>query len=191
MKDQKPEYKIIRSNRKTIGLSMTSEGLIVRAPNRASVRSIEKMVRENEAWIAKAALRQQRVNLAVAEQGPLTPEDIADLTARAKAVFPERVAHYAPLVGVTPGRITIRCQKSKWGSCSRKGNLNFNCLLLLAPDEVLDAIVVHELCHIKIMNHSRDFYDEVLRVHPDYRQCRKWIKTNGEVLMNRAAACRK
>lgn len=191
MKDQKRDYKIIRSNRKTIGLSMTSEGLIVRAPYRASISKIEEVIWQNHNWIETAFLKQKLNEMVVADKGPITAEDIAELTARAKAVFPERVAHYAPLVGVEPGKITIRCQKSKWGSCSRKGNLNFNCLLLLAPAEVLDAIVVHELCHMKQMNHSKAFYDEVLRVYPDYKEWRRWLKENGDIIMMRAAAGRK
>ena len=93
------------------------------------------------------------------------------------------MAHYAPLVGVSYGRITIRCQRTRWGSCSSKGNLNFNCLLMLAPPEVLDCIVVHELCHRKEMNHSQRFYAEVLRVMPDYRERYKWLKENGHMLM--------
>ncbi|MBQ1233170.1 MAG: M48 family metallopeptidase, partial [Clostridia bacterium] len=78
-----------------------------------------------------------------------------------------------------------RTQKTRWGSCSSKGNLNFNCLLLLAPPEVLDCIVVHELCHRKQMNHSSAFYAEVLRVMPDYHTRHAWLKKNGTALMGR------
>ena len=88
--------------------------------------------------------------------------------------IPERVRHYAPLVGVSFGRITIRNQRSLWGSCSAKGNLNFNCLLMLTPPEVIDSVIVHELCHRKEMNHSKAFYAEVRRVFPDYW---KWDKS--------------
>ena len=112
-------------------------------------------------------------------------EEIRDLASRALEVIPERVAFYAPRIGVTYGRITIRNQKSKWGSCSSKGNLNFNCLLMLTPPEVLDSIVVHELCHRKEMNHSERFYEEVLKVFPDYWKWHKWLKENGPVLMSR------
>ncbi|MBR2976667.1 MAG: M48 family metallopeptidase, partial [Oscillospiraceae bacterium] len=108
------------------------------------------------------------------------------LTERAKLVFPERVRHFAPLVGTDYGRITIRCQKTRWGSCSSKGNLNFNCLLLLAPPEVLDSVVVHELCHRKQLNHSPRFYAEVLRVLPDYPRLHGWLKEHGAALLRRA-----
>ncbi len=80
------------------------------------------------------------------------------------------------------GNDAIRSQRTKWGSCSAKGNLSFNCLLMLAPPEFLDSIVVHELCHRKEMNHSKRFYAEVLRVFPEYRKWNKWLKENGWLL---------
>ena len=98
-------------------------------------------------------------------------------------VIPERVKYYAPQIGVRCGRITIRNQKTRWGSCSAKGNLNFNCLLMLTPPEVIDSVVVHELCHLKEMNHSKKFYDEILRVYPDYKKWDKWLKQNGSGIM--------
>ena len=83
------------------------------------------------------------------------------------------------------GRIAVRCQKSKWGSCSAKGNLNFNCLLLLAPQEVLDYVVVHELCHLREMNHSARFWQYVAAVIPDHRERRRWLREHGAELMAR------
>ena len=115
----------------------------------------------------------------------LTEAEIDELKARAAEVIPARVSYYAQIVGVEYGRITIRCQKTRWGSCSSKGNLNFNCLLMLAPPEVLDSVVVHELCHLKEMNHSKAFYDEVLRAYPNYKQDHQWLKEHGSELMSR------
>ena len=83
------------------------------------------------------------------------------------------------------GHITIRHQSSRWGSCSKKGNLNFNCLLMLAPAEVRDYVVVHELCHLLHMNHSKSFWREVARVMPNYRQPYNWLKENGGLLLAR------
>lgn len=98
--------------------------------------------------------------------------------------IPQRVRMFAPIVGVEYGRITIRMQKSRWGSCSSKGNLNFNCLLMAMPEEVRDYVVVHELCHRKQMNHSDKFWAEVEKVLPDYKVSRKWLRDNGEEIMN-------
>ena len=115
----------------------------------------------------------------------LTDAEINELKKEAESVIPRRVEYFAGVVGVEYGRITIRCQKTRWGSCSSKGNLNFNCLLMLAPHEVLDSVVVHELCHLKVMNHSQAFYDEVLRAYPNYREDHQWLKDHGGQLMAR------
>ena len=116
---------------------------------------------------------------------PLTMDELMELANKLMQIIPERVQYYAAKIGVTYGKITIRNQRSRWGSCSSKGNLNFNCLLALTPPEVIDSVVVHELCHRKEMNHSSRFYAEVLRVYPDYRKWDKWLKENGGKLMRR------
>ncbi|MDE6567167.1 MAG: M48 family metallopeptidase, partial [Lachnospiraceae bacterium] len=93
--------------------------------------------------------------------------------------------YYARQIGVDYGRITIRNQKTRWGSCSGKGNLNFNCLLMLAPAEIQDYVVVHELCHRREMNHSPRFWAEVAKIMPDYQERRKWLKEHGQEIMRR------
>ena len=178
------EYELIRSNRKTLAIEIKGDSLLVRAPLRATHADITAFLQKHKEWIDKH-LEKSRAQQAVAAEMKLTMDDIRALADRAMEVIPARVKYYAPLVGVTYGRITIRNQRSKWGSCSSKGNLNFNCLLMLAPAEVLDSVVVHELCHRKEMNHSDRFYAEVLRVFPQYHKCHKWLKENGPFLMSR------
>ena len=179
------QYKIIRSRRKTLGLEICEAALVVRAPMEVSDETVARFVERNRAWIDRQ-LSLAKVRLREADaQPPLTRQDILALAARAKEVIPRRVAHYADLLGVSYGSITVRNQRSKWGSCSAKGNLNFNCLLMLAPPEVLDAIVVHELCHRKEMNHSKAFWHEVLCVYPEYKKWEDWLKKNGTTLMRR------
>ena len=114
----------------------------------------------------------------------LSKEEIRSLGEKALEVIPERVAYYAPLVGVKYGRITIRNYKSKWGSCTSSGKLKFNCILMLAPPKVVDSVVVHELCHILQLNHSDKFYAEVLRVFPDYWKWDAWLDEHGALLWN-------
>ena len=87
-----------------------------------------------------------------------------------------RVEYFAPLVGVTYNRIFIKEQKTRWGSCSSLGNLNFNWKLILLDEELLDYVVVHELAHRKQMNHSPTFWVEVERVLPDYRERRRRLR---------------
>ena len=180
------DYKIIRSNRKSLGLEIKPDGqVIVRAPMRLSEREIQRFVIQHEDWIRKhlEIVKQKQENRPEIER--LTMQEIQELADQALKVIPQRVAYYAPKVGVSYGKITIRNQKSRWGSCSSKGNLNFNCLLMLTPPEVIDSVVVHELCHRKEMNHSDRFYAEVLRVFPDYWKWNKWLKENGGELIQR------
>lgn len=176
---------IIRSNRKTIGLEVNGNGLIIRAPLQATDAEINDFILQHKSWIEKHLNKVEEHQKALKEVVPLTAEEVRVLADKALKVIPQRVKFYAQKVGVTYGRIAIRNQRSKWGSCSSKGNLNFNCLLVLTPMEVLDSVVVHELCHRKEMNHSDAFYNEVLRVFPDYWRCDKWLKENGDLLMKR------
>ena len=176
-------YEIIRSDRKTLALEIRQGRLVVRAPRRASAAAIEDMIRSHARWIETNLARERARAERARACGRLTEARLAELAEQARRTIPQRAAYYAPLVGVTYGRVTIRTQRSKWGSCSAKGNLSFNCLLMLAPPRVLDSVVVHELCHRLRMDHSARFYAEVLRVMPDYREQYGWLKENGGVLM--------
>ncbi len=175
-------YELIRSRRKTLALQLKPDGtVLVRAPLLASRWRIESFLREHAEWVEK-----QRKKLARRGQTEkLSREELAELKKRARPVFLARTAYYAPLVGVGAERVTVRSQRTKWGSCSSRGGLNFNCLLLLAPEEVLDYVVVHELCHRLEMNHSPRFWEEVRRVLPDYERARRWLRKNGNALMAR------
>lgn len=180
------KVQIIRSSRKTVAVQITPEAeIIVRAPMRMPEREIRRFLEEKSDWIAKT-LQKVRAQKEQALEEPLRDADIRALAQRAKEVFPERVAYFAPKVGVSWGRITIRNQSTRWGSCSSQGNLNFNCLLMLAPQEVVDYVVVHELSHRKHMNHSAAFWSQVEKVLPDYRTQVNWLKINGGTLMARA-----
>lgn len=169
-------------------LQMTDRGLLVRAPLLATEAQINRFVRQNSAWIEKQQRAREQRRAEVAELGVLTPADIEMLAEKAREYIPGRVEYYAGIVGVKYGRVTIRNQKTRWGSCSSKGNLNFNCLLMLTPPEVIDSVVVHELCHLKEMNHSQRFYDEVYRVFPQYDKWHRWLRKNGKMLMERMKA---
>lgn len=171
-------YRIIRSSRKTVAIQIRADGeVVVRAPNRMSAADILRFVERKRSWIEKHQPRQQLPKW--------TDAEIQTLVQQAKAVIPARVADYAAILGVTYGRVTVRSQRTRWGSCSAKGNLNFNCLLMLAPEAVLDYVVVHELCHRKHMDHSPHFWAEVEGILPNYRESRRWLKENGPLLVGR------
>lgn len=179
-------YRLIRSDRKTVALELRPDtGLTVRAPRWATDREIEAFVLSHRAWIDTHIARMAAQTAQREALPKLTRDELDALAREALDYIPRRVAHFAPLVGVTYGRITIRNQKTRWGSCSGKGNLNFNCLLMLAPQEVLDSVIIHELCHRLVANHSEAFYREVLRVMPDYRIYDKWLREHGRELLSR------
>jgi len=184
-RDSSIDYELIRSRRKTISAEIRGGHLLIRAPKQSSEDEIEAFLRRHRAWIESHLAKVQARREALAEPVKLTPEELDRLTEQAKLLIPQRVAYYAPLVGVDYSRITIRRQHTRWGSCSSKGNLSFNCLLMLTPPEVLDGVVVHELCHRRQMNHSARFYAELARVYPAYPQCRRWLKENGAYLLDR------
>lgn len=174
-------YRLIRSNRKTISLQITPTGeLVVRCPSRMRKADADAFVISKENWI-----RKHLPDLSVRALPPYTAEELQEMGREALTDLPARVARLAAVVGVTYGSITIRNQRTRWGSCSGKGNLNFNCLLMRMPPEVREYVVVHELCHRKEMNHSASFWAEVERVLPDYREYRKWLKDNGGALIAR------
>ena len=185
---EKISYQLIRSRRKTLGLELRPEGLIVRAPLRATNRQIEYFVEQHRQWIRQHREKLEWQKRQAAELPALTEVELKKLAESARQYIPEWVQYYAPKVGVDYGSITIRSQKSRWGSCSSKGNLSFNCLLMLTPPEVIDSVVVHELCHRKEMNHSAAFYAHVLRVFPEYQMWRRWLKENGPALLLRVRA---
>lgn len=185
--------KIIRSNRKTLAIQINPDlSVTVRAPMYAPQSDIERILREKESWIQKhiEKIREQEakkkeIQGESVESEYLTNEEIKKLADKALQHIPKRVSYYAKQIGVTYRKITIRNQKTRWGSCSSKGNLNFNCLLMLTPPEVIDYVIVHELCHRKEMNYSGAFWAEVEKVIPDYKEQVKWLKENGGKIIGR------
>ncbi len=103
-------------------------------------------------------------------------------TGRGLQRLPARVAYYAPKVGVTPGRLGIRELGYRWASCSPHGNLAFHWKCMMAPMTVIDYLVVHELCHLRILDHTQAFWNEVDKILPDYRERKDWLKKNGAAL---------
>lgn len=184
MLNEKISYQIIRSQRKTMSLEIKSDGqIIVRAPLRLSQVRIRRFVEQKQEWILKNLEKIQKMEVQRETVPGLSKEERTRLQQEACRKIPERTAYFAGKIGVSYGRITLRQQKTRWGSCSANGNLNFNWLLILAPPEVLDYVVVHELCHRRQMNHSQAFWNEVSAVLPGYKEQKKWLKDNGWKLM--------
>lgn len=179
------DIQIIRSRRKSLALQVKNSRVIVRAPLHVSQAYIQAFVKQQNTWIQKQLQSQEEQQKELDAIEKLSAEELTTLTKQAKDSIPIRCEYFARLLGVSYSSITIRHQKTRWGSCSAKGNLNFNCLLMLAPDEVRDSVIVHELCHRLEMNHSQRFYDCVNRVYPEYDQAHGWLKKNGAKLLAR------
>lgn len=173
---------IIRSNRKTIAIEIKDDcRVVVRAPLTMGKKDILGFISDKSSWIEKHLKAMKARQEAVSVK--FTYAEIRELAKAAKEDISERVRCFAPRVGVSVGRITIRSQKTRWGSCSSKGNLNFNCLLMCCPRQVRDYVVVHELCHRKELNHSDRFWAEVARTLPDYQIWRRWLKEHGREII--------
>jgi predicted metal-dependent hydrolase len=215
---------IIRTKRKTIALIVRPDGtLLVRAPMRASNRSIQEFVATNTRWIEKTRTRirdsapplakqyvpgeqfeylgqvypleivtDQRKSLLL-EEGKFklaaSAKDGATLVferwyrEQARQVLQERVELFAGQNGFRYSRIGVTAARTRWGSCSAKGALNFSWRLIQAPIEAVDYVVVHELVHTLIHNHSKKFWKSVEQILPDYRTRRKWLRSNGQRLL--------
>lgn len=178
------KIKILYSARKTLALEIKTPGeLLIRAPKGLFRQKILNFVAEKEKWIQKNMKRMAEREAERQIFHRVSEEEIKMLTDAAKREISGIVAEYADKMGVDYGRITIRHQKTRWGSCSSKGNLNFNCYLMLAPQEVLEYVVVHELAHRKEMNHSKAFWKIVEQYKPNYKWSKRWLKEEGVKLL--------
>lgn len=172
------EYELIRSDRRSISVEITSDArAVVRAPKQMSLQDIEKFLISKYSWISShITAADERVANAGDALSDAEKEDLLD---RAETLIVPRVKHFASVMGVRYGRINIGLQKTRFGSCSRHGNLSFNALLALMPQEILDYVVVHELSHIKHMDHSSAFWAEVEKYIPNYVSRRAWLHDHG------------
>ena len=171
-------YELIRAKRRSMSLKVDLDGTItVRAPYRMPVQTADWFVEGHRDWIEVRLKAGARI---MAERPAYTNKERAEGRKRAAEIIEARCRYYAPVMGVSYGTVTIREQKTRWGSCSAKGNLNFNWKLVLMPPEILDYVVVHELAHRIQMNHSAAFWAEVGKILPDYKERRQWLKVNGQ-----------
>lgn len=186
MKIGEYNVEVRRSKRKSAAIKITADmQIVVFVPLYVSDNEIERMVISKSKWIDEHMLKVQSTIDERSKLEKITFEQVKELADQAVEYIPKRVKYYAEKENFVYNKITIKNLVSRWGSCSTKGNLNFNCLLMLTPDYVIDYIVVHELCHLREMNHSEKFWTEVEKIMPDYQRAELWLKQNGGNLISR------
>ena len=174
------EYHLIRSDRRSIGIEVDREGKVtVRAPYSCEKKRIDRFLLEKENWIRQKVKLQKENAMKRQEKREMPEAEKKYYRNLAREVLGARTGYYARKMGVTYGRISIREQKTRWGSCSSVGNLNYNWKLVLMPEHVMDYVVIHELAHRKEMNHSARFYAVVAQQMPDYKVWQSWLKEHG------------
>ena len=168
-------YELIRSRRRTLALEITRDcRVLVRAPLRLSQAKIDAFVESHAAWI-QTHLEQQRQRMTSAPPPP-TEADITALKAKARAILPGKVAYWSEKMGIRPTGLKITAARKRYGSCSGKNSLCFSCFLMDCPEEAIDLVVVHELCHIRHKNHGPAFYALLESVLPDHWQRKQLLK---------------
>lgn len=186
MKIGEYNVEVRRTKRKSAAIKITADmQIVVFVSLYVSDNEIERMVISKSKWIDEHMLKVQSTIDERSKLEKITFEQVKELADQAVEYIPKRVKYYAEKENFVYNKITIKNLVSRWGSCSTKGNLNFNCLLMLTPDYVMDYIVVHELCHLREMNHSEKFWAEVEKIIPDYQRAELWLKQNGGNLISR------
>ncbi len=168
------EYSLIFSKkRKTVSISVRNGGIVVRAPYGTSKTLIDKFVFDNEKWITSQKEKEKRRE---EKFESLTEKQIKEYKKKAKEYFTSKTEEYSKIMNLKYGRITITSAKKRFGSCSSQGNISYSYRLMLYPESAREYVVVHELAHIKEMNHSKRFYDIVRGVLPDYKERRQMLR---------------
>ena len=168
-------FELIRSRRKTLVLEITKDcRVLVRAPRTLSRERIDAFVAAHQDWIARH-LERQRLRAAAAPPAP-TPAEIEALKARARAILPPLIAEWSEKMGVTPTGFRVTTARTRYGSCSGKNSLCFSCFLMNSPEDAIELVVVHELCHIRVKNHGPAFYALLEHYLPDYRARKQHLR---------------
>lgn len=172
MKETIDTFPVLRSDRKTVGLTVKRGGeVIIRAPRRMPLSDVKKVVESHRDWLEKAIEASKRL--------PELPDEREQeaLRRKAKQLLPPLVDRWAKVMGVTPTSLRITSARTRFGSCSGRNGLCFSLFLMQYPPEAIEYVVVHELSHILHHDHSAAFWATVERYLPDYRSRKKLLKS--------------
>lgn len=167
------EYTLIYADRRSISASVKDGRVVVRAPRKMPIELIEKFLLKHEHWIENAL---KRAKESASKFDSLSDADIKKMKSEAKSYLTAKTEYYSSLMGLKYGRITITSAKTRFGSCSSKGNISYSYRLMLYPEAARDYVVVHELAHLREMNHSPAFYRIIEGVMPDYKERKRMLK---------------
>lgn len=182
-------FELVKTRRKTVGIIISPGGrVVIRAPLYSTREGLEKFLIERQDWIYENyCMQREKPDLESMKQNerkdPRLQYLVKKYKKKAKSYIYERVEYYRTMTGGSYRTIRIGDPKTRWGSCSSNGTLSFSWRLMLAPPRVLDYVVIHELCHLTYMDHSREFWEKVASIDPDYKEHKKWLKENEEKLI--------
>ena len=179
-KGREPEWELIRTQRRSIAIQVKNGRVIVRAPLSTPLDEIRSVVDRHAKWIHRRL---------ACEPAPLSEEELQRLTEKAKQILPARVAFYEKQMGLHPSYVGINRARTRFGSCSSRGRIHFSCRLLQYPPEAVDYVVVHELAHLRYMNHGPEFYRLIERYLPDYQTRRRLLKQLPEREIQEGTIC--
>lgn len=167
------QYRIRRSQRaRALRVSVHPGGeVVVTAPHRFDLAAVERFLEEHAAWVRRHVEKTREDKVI-----RLARRDIPRLKRDALALAEERCAHYAARYGVRFNKLSIRAQKTRWGSCSKSGNLSFNYKIAALPRPLAEYVIVHEICHLLQFDHSARFWEHVARTIPDHRTRRQQMR---------------
>ena len=166
-------YKTVFSKRRTISLTIKNGELIVRAPIGTKDKRISEIVEKHESWIEKHLKKSVEKEEKFSN---LSDSEIKLLKKQAKEYFKYKIEHFSKIMDLNYGRMTITSAKTRFGSCSSKGNICFSYRLMLYPEPAREYVVVHELCHLVYMDHSKSFYSLLAKYLPDYKERKRLLK---------------
>lgn len=184
MNNNKLDYKLIRSKRRTIALQVNSSAeLVVRAPRFVTKRVIENFIDEKRSWIIdKLDIKRRQKEILENHREEKTENWCKEQKKRARLVFKNRIEYFEGLTGLKVNKLRLSSAKTRWGSCSFNGTISLVWRLIMAPTEVLDYVVLHEIMHLKHANHSKEYWNALEEYMPDYKKHRIWLKENGFTL---------
>jgi predicted metal-dependent hydrolase len=198
------KYQLIRSNKKYLSLQIKNGQLIAKAPLFMPKSKIEDFINSKQQWIeSKLQIKPININQAVYFLGKkyqvIKTKDnlhiqnsqiignIAELLDFYRQEFQQILQDLLPKIAIKHNfnynQVRVKKLKTRWGSCSNKNNLNFNYLLIQAPIEVIQSVIIHELCHTIHKNHSQDFWSLVYKIEPNYKEYHNWLKDNNKNLL--------